>query len=231
MHKISSTKLRKLVNSQPNKVVVYLRVSTDKQEKSGLGLEGQKTLCKDVALRMGLEIIEIFQESVSGKIHPEKRPIFMQALEAAQRSGSRLMVAKLDRLSREVYHVSGYTQKHIFGDLTPDLLIAESPNMSQMEIYLKAMISEEERRMIGERTRAALAERKKQGVVLGATGRKAAASKAREKTAEAIAYAVELRKKGHSYQAIADQMNADGFTTSRGGMWYAASIRSRLKNL
>jgi DNA invertase Pin-like site-specific DNA recombinase len=230
-NKISSTKLRKLVNSQPNKVVVYLRVSTDKQERSGLGLEGQKTLCKDVAIRLGLEVVEIFQESVSGKIHPEKRPIFMQALECTQLSGARLMVAKLDRLSREVYHVSGYTQKHLFGDLTPDLLIAESPNMSQMEIYLKAMISEEERRMIGERTRAALAERKKQGAELGKTGRAKALSNARDKTSDAIAYAKELRDKGYSYQAIADQMNADGFTTSRGGNWYAANVRLRLKNL
>ncbi|MEM7590330.1 MAG: recombinase family protein [Cyanobacteria bacterium P01_A01_bin.83] len=230
INKISNTKLRKLVNSQPSKVVVYLRVSTDKQEKSGLGLEGQKTLCKDVANRLGLEVVEIFQESISGKTHPEKRPVFMKALETAQRSGGRLMVAKLDRLSREVYHVSGYTQKHLFGDLTPDLLIAESPNMSQMEIYLKAMISEEERRMIGERTRAALAERKKQGVNLGETGRKVACNNARAKTTDAIAYAQELRAQGYSYQRIADALNEIGYKTSRGGQWYAANVRLRLKN-
>lgn len=155
----------------------------------------------------------------------------MEALGVAQKTGARLMVAKLDRLSREVYHVSGYTQKHIFGDLTPDLIIAESPNMSQLEIYIKAMISEEERKMIGRRTREALSELKKQGVELGKTGREAAIANARNKTIDAIAYAVELREKGHSYQAIADQMNADGFTTSRGGMWYAANVRLRLKNI
>lgn len=231
MTKLTASKLRKLVNSNPTKIVVYLRVSTDKQERSGLGLNAQSTLCKEVCERLGLDIVGEYRESISAKVHPQQRPVFMQALEKAQITGAKLMVAKLDRLSREVYHVAGYTQKHIFGDLTPDLLIAESPTMSQMEIYLKAMISEEERKMIGERTRAALAERKKQGANLGQAGRKAAQEKSIQITRDAIAYAQSLRAEGHSYQYIADVLNAEGFVTSRGGNWYAANIRLRLKSM
>lgn len=230
-NKFSNSKLRKLVNSQPNKVIVYLRVSTNKQERSGLGLDAQLSLCERTAEYLGLEIIDTYKESISGKVHPEKRPVFMQAVEKAQITGARLMVAKLDRFSREVYHVSGYTQHHIFGNLTPNMIIAESPNMSQLEIYMKAMISEEERKAIGKRTREALAELIKNGEELGEVGRQAAWDKARDKTADAMELAVKLREQGCSYQAIADTLNADGYTTSRGGQWYAANIRQRLKNI
>lgn len=231
MTKISASKLRKSVNSCPHKVVVYLRVSTDKQERSGLGLNAQSSLCKEVSSRLGLEIVGEYRESISGKVNPQERPVFMEALEKAQITGAKLMVAKLDRFSREVYFVAGYTQQHLFGLLTPTLVIAESPTMSQMEIYLKAMLSEEERKMIGERTRVALAERKKQGANLGEAGRKTAQNKIIEITRDAIEYAQKLRAEGHSYQYIANVLNAEGFTTSRGGDWYAANIRLRLKSM
>lgn len=214
-----------------NTVVIYYRVSSDKQERSGLGLEAQLDLCRKVAQQLEIEIIGEFSETISGKVAPQERPKFCQAVTLAQMNGSKIMVAKLDRFSREMYHVSGFTQKHLWGKETPDLLIASSPTMSQMEIYIWAMLGEEERRQISERTRAALAVKKAQGYELGKVGRTSSMLNARAKSESAIAMAKELRESGGSYQFISDKLNEIGLTTSKGGVWYAANIRQRLMNI
>ena len=211
-----------------NSVVIYCRVSSGKQERSGLGMEAQLNLCRQVAQQLGLEIIGEFQEMISGKIDPKERNIFCQAVTLAQINGSKIMVAKLDRFSREVYHVSGFTQKYMWQRETPDLLIASSPNMTQLEIYIWAMLGEEERRQIGERTKAALAVKKAQGYNLGGVGRTVSMDRARAKTEEAMILATQLRGEGFGYLKIADRLNEVGLTTSKGGVWYAAGIRSRL---
>lgn len=221
----------KKVNTNPQKVVIYIRVSTDKQEQSGLGLEAQLKLCYEVAERHNLEVLGQFTDTASGKISPEKRPVFMEAVSLAQVTGARLMVAKLDRLSRRIYHITGYVENELFGKLTPNLLVADSPNMSQLELHVRAMIAQEERRLISERTKAALAECKKNGADLGAEGRKVSHKKARDKTKEAMTLAISLREEGLSYRAISDRLNNEGFTTSKGGSWYAANVRLRLKSL
>jgi DNA invertase Pin-like site-specific DNA recombinase len=214
-----------------NTIVIYCRVSTDQQEKSGLGLEAQLDLCRQVAQQLGLEIIGEFEETISGKADPKERPIFLQCVALAQMNGSKIMVAKLDRFSREMYHVSGFTQKYMWGKETPDLLIASSPKMSQMEIYIWAMLAEQERKQIGERTRAALAVKKAQGAQLGKAGRTASVAKARANSEDAIALAKELRGEGLGYSKIADRLNELGLTTSKGGQWYAANIRQRLMSI
>jgi DNA invertase Pin-like site-specific DNA recombinase len=214
-----------------NSVIIYCRVSTDKQEKSGLGLEAQLDLCRQVAQQLGLEIIGEFQEMISGKVAPKERPIFLQCVALAQMNGSKIMVAKLDRFSREVYHVAGYTQKYSWGTNTPELVIAESPRISQMELYLKAMLAEEERKEISRRTIAALAVKKAQGFDLGKAGRTASITKARANSEDAIALAKQLRGEGLGYSKIADRLNEAGLTTSKGGQWYAANIRLRLVNI
>lgn len=214
-----------------NTVVIYCRVSTDQQEKSGLGLEAQLDLCRQVAQQLNLEIVGEFLETIGGKCDPQKRPIFCQAVVLAQEKGSKIMVAKLDRFSREMYHVSGFTQKYMWGKETPDLLIASSPRMSQMEIYIWAMLAEQERKQIGERTRAALAVKKAQGAQLGKAGRTASVAKARANSEDAIALAKQLRGEGFGYSKIADRLNEIGLTTSKGGQWYAANIRQRLLSI
>ncbi|MBN3877779.1 MAG: recombinase family protein [Nostoc sp. JL23] len=144
-------------------------------------------MCRQVAKQLGLEIIGEFQETISGKIDPKERPIFCQAVTLAQMNGSKIMVAKLDRFSREMYHVSSFTKKYMWGKETPDLLIASSPRMSQMEIYIWAMLAEQERKQIGERTRAALAVKKAQGAQLGKAGKTASVAKARANSEGVIA--------------------------------------------
>lgn len=222
---------KKLKAIDTNTVVIYCRVSTDQQERSGLGLEAQLDSCRQVAKQLNLEIIGEFEETVSGKIDPKERPIFLQCVALAQMNGSKIMVAKLDRFSREMYHVSGFTQKYMWGKETPDLLIASSPRMSQMEIYIWAMLAEQERKQIGERTRAALAVKRGQGFELGKAGRTVSTEKARAKTEESIALATKLRGEGLSYSKIADRLNELGLTTSKGGQWYSANIRHRLMSI
>jgi DNA invertase Pin-like site-specific DNA recombinase len=211
------------------KVVIYRRVSTDEQGTSGLGLEAQDSQCQTVVRSLGLTIVGNVSEVVSGKIDPRERPGFCEALAIAQKEGARLMVAKLDRLSREVYHVSGYCDRYFYATMTPDLITADSPQASMLEIRLRAVLGQEERELIAARTKAALQARKERGATPnGTAGRAASTAKARAATEGAIARAVELRGAGLGYKRIADTLNTEGFTTSTGGKWYAMGIRSRL---
>ena len=133
----------------PNTIVIYTRVSTDEQGKSGLGLNAQLKLCRQYAKNYGKEIIAEFREVVSGKTDLLEREQFTQAVMVAQSNGASLVVAKLDRLSRVLDDVSGYISKRIFGLLTPPLTVAENPNASELEINLRAVVAQEEGPMLG----------------------------------------------------------------------------------
>lgn len=217
----------KKVKANPNAVVIYLRVSTEEQGRSGLGLDAQLESCTRLCELKGLAVVGVWSEVISGKVDPRERPIFMEALTAAQKAGASLLVAKQDRFSREVFHVSGYVNNYFFAS-TPPLIAADSPSASPMEIYLKAMVSEQERQAISQRTKDALAQLKKQGVQLGKAGREAHATQAQDKTASAIERALELRKSGLSLEATAQALTAEGFTTSRGTAWSKQSLSKRL---
>jgi DNA invertase Pin-like site-specific DNA recombinase len=214
------------------KVVIYRRVSTDEQGDSGLGLEAQLSQCQKVCADMGLEIVGDYCEVVSGKVDPRERPSLVEAIAQCQAEGARLMVAKLDRFSREVFHVTGYCDKYFYGDRTPDLITAESPRASMLEVRIKAVVAQEEREAISNRTKAALQARKERGEKPnGSVGRANALAKKRSVTEGAIARALELRSQGSGYGRIATMLNTEGFTTSRGGQWYAPGVRSRLQSI
>ncbi len=218
----------KKIKSNPNAVVIYLRVSTDEQGRSGLGLDAQLEACNRLCEMRGLSVVGVWSEVVSGKIDPRERGVFMQALVSAQANGASILVSKQDRFSREVFHVSGYVNNYFFGTATPALIAADSPNASPMEIYLKAMVSEQERQAISQRTKDALAQLKKQGKELGKAGRQAHSTQAQDKTAAAIERAQELRKSGLSLEATAQALTSEGFTTSRGTAWSKQSLSKRL---
>ena len=224
----SATVRNKKAKPNPNAVVIYLRVSTDEQGKSGLGLDAQLESCQRLCEMRGLSIVGVYSEIVSGKIDPRERPIFMQALTTAQANGASVLVSKQDRFSREVFHVSGYVNNYFFGSQTPPLIAADSPNASPMEIYLKAMVSEQERQAISQRTKDALAQLKKQGKQLGLAGRQAHSTQAQDKTASALERAQELRKGGLSLEATAKALTSEGFVTSRGTAWSKQSLSKRL---
>jgi DNA invertase Pin-like site-specific DNA recombinase len=210
-----------------NAVTIYLRVSTEEQGKSGLGLDAQLELCQRVALELGLDVVGVFTDIVSGKTNPTERGGFTAAIKTSQAAGGRLMVAKLDRLSRDVYYISSFVNGFMFKN-TPRLLIADNPNASEFEINIRASISQEERRMISERTKAALAVKKAQGAELGKVGRSVAHENARSTTKFAIARAKELLAQNYGYQKIAETLNREGFVTSRGSAWSKQSLYKRL---
>lgn len=206
------------------KAVIYSRVSTDEQGKSELGLEAQIAACQRLAESNGLEVVGSFSEVISGKVAPQERFEFSKAMKAARAENASILIAKLDRLSREVYHVSAY----LYDRKSPRLIVADRPNASEFEINIIASLAQEERRLISERTKAALAVRREQGMKLGSVGRAVAAGKAQVATQDAISRAMELRAIGASFQAIADTLNAEGFTTSRGSQWSKQAIAKRL---
>lgn len=211
-------------------VVIYCRVSTDDQHKTHLGLDAQLEACIRVCNQLELNVIKTFEETVSAKINPMERPVFRSAVQLAINNKAKIMIDKLDRLSREVYHISGFLNGYMIKNC-PKLIIADNPSATEFELNLRAALAQEERRLISERTKAALAIKRSQGYELGKIGREVSLKNRREKTQEAFNLMVELRGQGYSYQKIADTLNADGFTTSGGGIWYSQMIHSRLKNI
>lgn len=216
----------------PNAVVIYLRVSTEEQGKSGLGLDAQMETCITLANQRGMTVVGVFTEVVSGKVDPRERPVFTEAITKAQATGASLMVAKQDRFSREVFHVSGYVNGYFYGTTTtPALISADSPAASPMEVYLRAVVAEEERKLISKRTKEALAQLKKQGVVIGEKSRALIHERARALTKDGMERALELRQQKLTLQAIADTLNAEGYQTSRGTQWTKQALSKRLSTV
>jgi len=200
------------------KYVAYYRVSTKNQGLSGLGLDSQKTLvekfvgCNDC-------IIESFTEIESGK--KVNRIELNKAIESAKKNNCTLIVAKLDRLSRNVSFLFALRDSGL------KILFADMPSANELQIGIMAVIAESERKTISERTKNALAEKKKQGVQLGnpqnldqnarIKGAQAMKTKSKENpnNKKAAALANVLRSSGLSFDKIADQLNESGFKTSK----------------
>lgn len=221
---------RRVANSGSTRVVIYLRVSTEEQGKSGLGIEAQLQLCNDLCIRCGYEVVGIYTElGVSGSIKPLERPQFQACVAQAKNNEARIMVAKLDRLSRNLAQAASF----IDGEYDcPDILFAENPTASLLELRLKALIAQEERDLISERTKAALAARVARGYEPnGRAGREAVAAKKREATEGAVTRARELQEKGIGLTQIAEMLNQEGFTTSSNSTWTKQALYKRLKQL
>lgn len=223
----------------PSQAVCYLRVSTDRQGRSGLGLEAQRDAIARFAEAEGIELAGEFIEIETGKGSDafDRRPKLAEALDAAHRIKKHtrqdcpVIVAKLDRLSRDVHFISGLMAKGV-----PFIVAELGANADPFFLHLYAAVAEKERRLISERTKAALAMRKAQGVRLGnrtnlaeAQAKGGAALKA-----EADAFALnvlpiidQIKASGAtSYNAIAEALNARGVKTARGGTWAAATVRN-----
>jgi DNA invertase Pin-like site-specific DNA recombinase len=145
-------------------LVAYYRVSTQKQGKSGLGLEAQRKAVAAFALAEGFEIVEEFTEIETGKGADalDKRPELKAALKAAKKLRASIAVAKLDRLSRDVHFISGLMSKRI-----PFIVVALGKNVDPFMLHIYAAMAQQEREMISRRTREALRAAKARGVKLG----------------------------------------------------------------
>ena len=226
------------------KFVTYCRVSTDEQGRSGLGVDAQVSACLAFVEAQGGEVVKQITEIASGA--SDNRPGFIEALKLAKRHGARVLVAKLDRLSRNADIICGLT-RHSEGLIC----IVDCPTAGTLEIQLRAIIAEEERRKNRERTKAALGVLKSRGVLLGSArpdhwaGREdkrklgqeravaKAASKRRDARIDIIEAArpivVEAQASGSSLRVIAGKLNAAGVTTSGGKSWRASQVQRLLK--
>jgi DNA invertase Pin-like site-specific DNA recombinase len=212
------------------KYIAYYRVSTDKQGESGLGLEAQRT---DVRRFIQPENIDLeLTEIESGK--KAQRPVLNQAIELCRNHGATLLIAKLDRLARNVSFVSTLMNSGI------KFIAVDMPSATELTIHIYSAIAEDEAKRISKRTKDALAVKKTQGIKLGSPQNltnasrelaiKSIKSKAlnNENNIRAKAMINLLKANGLTLQAIANELNASGFKTSKGGQFMPMQIKRLL---
>lgn len=218
----------------PNRYIAYYRVSTDRQGKSGLGLDAQQSAVDEYCSTTGGEVVASFTEVESGR--RTDRPELEKAMAACKMHRANLLVAKLDRLARNAHFLLGLKEAGI------EFVCCDMPSANRLTVGIMAMVAEEEARMISTRTKAALAAAKARGVKLGSPGnltgagrRRGAqrASKARTEGAQRFAelLAPTISQISHdgvfSLQGIAKVLNERGIPARRGGLWSATQV-SRL---
>ena len=206
--------------------VSYIRVSTQKQGRSGLGLEAQQQAVTDYLRSHGGDLIGQFSEVESGS--RDDRPELHKALRACRLKGATLLIAKLDRLSRN----------HRFlvelQDSTVNFICCDMPDANRLTIGLMANIADYERQLISERTRAAMTAAKARGVVLGnprlaecrytdtqkATAARVIKSQAYKSAILEVITEMEIEQGGFlSAKEVAKRLNESGYQTPRGGEW------------
>lgn len=204
------------------KYVAYYRVSTAQQGRSGLGLDAQHQAVVSYLEAHEGELIAEFEEIETGKGADAlaKRPQLSAALAMCRRHKATLIIAKLDRLARNVHFVSGLLETGI------DFVAADMPNANKTMIHMHAVMSEWERDQISERTKAALAAAKARGVILGKTGPANLKSNLENRKEAANAFADRLSRiirgfqaSGMTQRAMLSQLNTLGIATPRGGQW------------
>jgi len=206
--------------------VAYYRVSTDRQGRSGLGLEAQQKAVRDYLDGGAWEIVAEFIEVESGK--KSDRPELARALDACRKHKARLVIAKLDRLSRNLAFIATLMDSGV------EFVAVDNPHANKLTIHILAAVAEHEREAISERTKAALAAAKARGTKLGTPDPAGAVARMgealRAQTARFAANVLpiirEVQAAGHtSANAIAGQLNARKVATARGGRWTHVQVR------
>ena len=209
-----------------NTAIAYIRVSTDKQGKSGLGLEAQQEAIAAYAASQGVTVSETFIEVESGKNN--HRPELEKALKLAKRTKSTLVIAKLDRLSRNAAFLLTLRDSGV------EFVAADNPEANRLTIGILAVIAEHEREMISERTKAALAAAKARGIKLGnpngfSEDHRKAGPEARRKQSQDFTQRIahHFEKTAHlSLREAAQVLNDGGVETAKGGLWSASTVRA-----
>jgi DNA invertase Pin-like site-specific DNA recombinase len=211
-----------------NKIIGYARVSTKEQGDSRNGLEAQRADLQRFAAAEGFELVSVLEEVASGALDLSRRPVLMKALALARKHKCCVVVSKLDRLSRDVAFISALMARGV-----PFIVTELGADVDPFVLHLYASLAEKERRLIGKRTKDALAVLKAKGVKLGNPSnlQYAAANGRAAIVASADAFAEGLRPTiarmladKMSLQAIAREFNAQGTATARGGEWTAKTV-------
>lgn len=220
--------------------ILYHRVSTKEQGTSRNGLEAQEAACRAFCEAQGWPVLGTYTDVASGALAPTLRPGLSSAWAQARKARATVVVAKLDRLSRDeaVIHT-------LAGDRAVPFVTAEDGlDLDPMMLSLKAMFAQRERVMIGQRTRAALQAKKARGEPLGSalhrdragTQARAVAASTAANRASADAYAAlvaptlrALQAGGRTMTQVAEEANKAKLPTMRGGQWHASSVCNTLK--
>jgi DNA invertase Pin-like site-specific DNA recombinase len=202
-------------------VISYIRVSTSRQSRSGLGLEAQREANARFAKDQGYTVADEYVEVESGKGADalDRRPKLAAAIKAARKLKGPVIVAKLDRLSRDVNFISGLMVHKV-----PFVTVELGADTDPFLLHLFAALAERERRVIGERTRLALQAAKARGVKLGGTNPQSIANRneANKRAKELRPILTELA--GMSANAAAAELNRRGVPTPQGGQWHALTV-------
>jgi len=224
-----------MVTKPRPKIVSYLRCSTQRQGRSGLGLDAQRAAVAAFCRENGCEHVEEFQEVESGRKDDHERPVLARALARAKSLKATLFICKLDRLGRDVHFISGLMKEGV------DFRAGDAPDQDPFMLHVRAAFAEEEARKISQRTRDALRAAKRRGVKLGASnprcrnitrsaalkGAKRNALLAQKANASVTPIVASLRERGLTLTEIAQELVRRGLFTRTGREWSAMQV-SRL---
>jgi DNA invertase Pin-like site-specific DNA recombinase len=218
------------------KLVAYLRVSTKGQGESGLGLEGQQLAIGRYSESTGCQVLATYTEVESGK--KSDRPELAKAMSHARRAGAVLVIARLDRLSRNLHFLSGLMESKV------EFVACDMPSANRLTLHIMAAVAEDYARQISDKTKMGLEAARARGTVLGGYRAKAAAKltpevRARAAKAAGIAHrasAIDVysdllplmnagKSAGLSLSQIADQLNDAGHTTRTGVAWTKVQVK------
>jgi DNA invertase Pin-like site-specific DNA recombinase len=215
--------------------IAYYRVSTQRQGRSGLGVEAQRTAVARFAEAERIALAGEFTEIETGKGANalDRRPQLAAALATARQQKCPVLVAKLDRLSRDVAFIAGLMAQRV-----PFIVAELGADADPFMLHLYAALAEKERRQISERTRTALVARRERGAKLGnprnsgdaaAAGRQVQVDAAGHFAKTVLPIIAKLQEAGiKSYRGIAAALNGRGVRTARGGRWQVSNVRNLL---
>lgn len=214
-------------------LIGYVRVSTDEQGQTRNGLEAQREAIERFAADNGYHIVDIVEEVASGKLDLEDRPVLAKAMAMASKNKNvHVVVSKLDRLSRSSAFINNLMDNAKVRFIVTEL--GEEVNNFMLRIY--AAVAQQEREVISQRTKAGLAAKKARGEALGASrdiilkagtlGRQLQANKADDFAIRLKPTVERMQKSGMSLRAIAEELNANGTRTARGGEWAATTVKN-----
>jgi DNA invertase Pin-like site-specific DNA recombinase len=214
---------------KPRRYIAYFRVSTDRQGKSGLGLDAQQQAVRDFLAGRG-ELLNAFTEIESGRRND--RPQLAAALAACKKHKAALLIAKLDRLARNVFFISGLMESGV------EFIAVDMPEANRLTIHILAAVAEHEREMISQRTKAALHAAKARGTKLGSPQPKNGAAiraqvlqdKADRFAANVLPVIHGLQAQGITrYKALARALNMRGIPTANKRQWYGTTVKNLLQ--